>query len=57
VADKPHLAIEHDCVVVSVDYRLCPETPFPGPQEDNYAALRWLADNAASLGVDRSALS
>src|SRR6186713_948918 len=52
VADKPQLALEHDCVVVSVDYRLAPETRFPGPQEDNYAALLWLADNAASLGVD-----
>ncbi len=52
VADKPHLALQHDCVVVSVDYRLAPETPFPGPQEDNYAALLWLADHAASLGVD-----
>jgi triacylglycerol lipase len=52
VADKPHLALQHDCVVVSVDYRLAPETPFPGPQEDNYGALLWLADNAASLGVD-----
>jgi triacylglycerol lipase len=52
VADKPHLALEHDCVVISVDYRLCPETPFPGPQEDNYAALKWLASNAAGLGVD-----
>jgi acetyl esterase/lipase len=56
VADKPHLALQHDCVVVSVDYRLCPETPFPGPQEDNYAALQWLADNAASLGVDAARL-
>src|SRR5688500_13326183 len=54
VADKPHLALEHDCVVISVDYRLAPETPFPGPQEDNYVALLWLVENAAALGVDPS---
>jgi acetyl esterase/lipase len=49
---KCPLALEHDAVVVSAGYRLAPETPFPGPQEDNYAALTWLAANAASLGVD-----
>lgn len=50
--DKPQLALEHDAVIVSVDYRLAPETPFPGPQEDNYAALLWLSENAAALGVN-----
>jgi acetyl esterase/lipase len=40
------------CLVVSVDYRLAPETRFPGSLEDNYTALRWLHKNADSLGVD-----
>ena len=46
-----------DCVVVSVDYRLAPKTLFPGALEDNYAALRWLYNNADSLGVERSRIA
>jgi acetyl esterase/lipase len=42
------------CVGVSVEYRLAPETPYPGPLEDCYAGLRWVHDHAASLGVDPS---
>jgi acetyl esterase/lipase len=40
-------------VGVSVEYRLAPETPYPGPLEDCYAALRWTYDNADDLGVDK----
>ena len=37
------------CLIVSVDYRLAPETPFPGALEDCHDALMWIADDV-SLG-------
>jgi acetyl esterase/lipase len=41
-----------DCIAVSVDYRLAPETTYAGAIEDNYAGLKWLHANAASIGAD-----
>jgi len=55
--DLQELATALDCVIVTVDYRLAPETPFPGSLEDNYAALRWLHANAGELGVDRQRIA
>jgi acetyl esterase/lipase len=45
------------CLIISVDYRLAPETQFPGSLEDNYAALAWLYSNGDLLGVDRKRIA
>lgn len=53
-ADIPKLqrmAQTLDCVIVSVDYRLAPQTHWQGSVEDNYAALKWLHGHAAELGA------
>lgn len=51
------LALALDAVVVSVAYRLAPETPWPGPVLDCHAALSWLVQNASQLGVDASRIA
>jgi acetyl esterase len=50
------LAARSGCAVVSVEYRLSPETPFPGPLDDCVAAVEWVATNGAEIGVDGSRL-
>jgi acetyl esterase/lipase len=53
VPDLQAIASELECCIVTVEYRLAPETRFPGALEDNYAALKWLYANADQLGVDQ----
>lgn len=51
-----HRRLVHDlqCILVSVDYRLAPETIFPGAVEDAYAALCWVKSEGSNLGIDTS---
>ncbi|MBA2607883.1 MAG: alpha/beta hydrolase [Actinobacteria bacterium] len=43
--------------IVSVEYRLAPEHPYPAPLHDCYAGLRWMYRHAESLGVDRQRIT
>jgi acetyl esterase len=51
------LANDSGCALVSVEYRLAPETPFPGPLEDCYSALKYLAGQGKELGFDAARLA
>jgi len=51
------LAKDVNAIIVSVEYRLAPENPFPAPMEDCYAALKWLFANAAAQRIDASRIA
>ncbi len=54
IVDKPCRALANasQCVVASVNYRVSPETKFPGPADDCYAVTRWLAEHPQDVGAD-----
>ncbi|MBO6751796.1 MULTISPECIES: alpha/beta hydrolase [Spongiibacter] len=51
--DCKRYARKLNLLVVSVDYRLAPQTPFPGPLDDCMAAWDWMQENADTLNIRR----
>lgn len=48
------IAEKANCTVISLDYRLAPETPFPGALHDSYEAVQWIVNNQKNLGFKNS---
>ncbi len=49
-----YISEQSQSIVIFPEYRLAPETPFPGAIDDAYATLQWMHENAEKLGIDPS---
>jgi len=51
------LAADADAVVASVQYRRAPESPYPAPNDDAFAALQWLCESGHELDIDAARIA